>query len=377
MSPAPPVAEPAADRLVIEFAESPSAIAAALTQWRALAANASAIPCTASSNWTEAWLRHYGDCVQPRVAIGRRGGKAIAFWLVPRSRHRCHGPVPLRTAHLGTAGEPERESVFVEHNRPFVADGLGEVDEAAFVEAVWNRLGDDPVDRIDADGLPAEIADPLLAALATDDRSTLEVERRASRWMRFTREEHGCDLMAMLRRKTRSNYRRAAKRYSAVETTWQTGPEASANFDILIRLHQVRWERVGEPGSFSGTRLRAFLGDLLNQRKAAVAVTTDQGEPFGAAYLVSDAGRAVCLVVGFGDTARFESPGLVSLVPIMGEACSRGFDGFEFLAGDSLYKRMLTNESCELVWIKQSQPTYRSRLTAHLVRWKRRLRPAT
>lgn len=343
-----------------------AAAAKVMTQWQALDAAHPTPFITASFDWNQTWLTHYRDVVQPGVAVGRIDGEIVGLWLVPRSTHRSRGPIPLRTVHLGTAGEPESDSLFVEHNTPWVRG----IRPCEFLHAVWPHLLAEPVDRVDADGISADLlarCGPLWTA-----SGTVAIERRPSPWMRF--DTPSGDMMQQIRRKTRSNFRRAMKQYDAPTTTWLTGPPAMDDFDTLVRLHQARWAGTDQPGAFAGTRLQSFLGDLVETGRAAVALCRDGDEPIGAALMIENAGRGVVLVVGFADTATRESPGIVSLVPIMQAAWNRGLEGFEFLVGDNLYKRMLSNETVELAWVKQTRPTVRSRLTGGLLRMKRAVR---
>jgi hypothetical protein len=75
---------------------------------------------TSSWAWTETWLRHYGDLVPHRFVVADRGAPC-AIALVTEGVGRFRGPFPIRTVHLGTAGEPDGETVRVEYNRLLVA----------------------------------------------------------------------------------------------------------------------------------------------------------------------------------------------------------------------------------------------------------------
>src|SRR5689334_11884198 len=57
-------------------------------------------------DWVQTWLDHYGDLIPHRFAIGRRGGKARGITLLAHGVDQYRGPIPVRTIHLGTAGEP-------------------------------------------------------------------------------------------------------------------------------------------------------------------------------------------------------------------------------------------------------------------------------
>ena len=344
---------------------------------------------TARADWNAAWCEAFAEEVTIWTAVRRCGpdesSHVTGLWLLPVSRHRRMGPLRLRTVHVGTAGESAGESVFVEHNRPFVVGG----GETAFLRDLLALLGNEArrratglprFDRIDLDGVPRSLlpSECLVPEAVNASGLPIEVEVRESPVQHFpqpidddagTGRENGrpCSKpLAGLRRKTRSNFRRAMKNYDRVETTWHEGPEALAALQTLVDLHQSRWEAVGQPGAFGGRCVRPFYERLLRSGLGTVAVAADDEGPIGATLLMPEDDRQLCLIVGFADTTVRTSPGLVSLVPIQQAACERGAAGFEFLVGDNLYKRMLSNDRHSLVWAQVPGPSIRYRVFAWL-----------
>ena len=305
----------------------------------------------ASYHWNRSWDRSYGDSVDCRVLVAIAGGCEVGYWLSPRSANLSDGPVTVATQHLGTAGEPSGDAVFVEHNRPWLHPSLDPTAGGRdFLRRAIGRLSREPGDRIDLDGLPAEL-------VPSDLLDAAHLERRDSPWFDFEGIDDG-DLLASLRKKTRSNFRRAMKHYGPVIVEWtEADGDIPAAMRTLIDLHQSRWEAAGRAGAFGGDRFAPFLGDVVAGGRGAVAIARDDAGPIGATLLTREERRLLCLVVGFADTAVRQSPGVVSLVPIMQAALDRGYAGFEWLVGDSLYKRMLSTGTRELVWAKQPQST--------------------
>ena len=336
----------------------PRALPVWLDAWRTADEFAPTPHEIATPAWSGAWVEAFGDTVECHLAVrsirdGADDWRAVGFWLVVRSTHRRIGPFAIRTIHVGTAGESPTETVFVEHNRPWLrADRDTDEEAAAFLDDIVDLTAALPADRFDADGVPSEIV-----ALSQRLRPA-DTETRSSPCLTFpdgfangfaAALPEGGDIFPLLRRKTRSNVRRARKAYGAIAVDWKAGDEAHPLLDTLIELHQARWKAVGQSGAF-GKRVERFYRRLLDENRLAVAVASDESGPIGATLLAEDDGRALCLIVGFADIAVRASPGMVSLVPIMEEAARRGHRGFEYLVGESLYKRMLTNGERSLVW---------------------------
>ena len=114
-----------------------------------------------SQQWVDTWLDHYGDLVPHRFAVGELRGEPIGVVLVTRGVQQRRSRVPVRTVHLGTAGEPRAHSVFVQRNRLLVAAEHREAFAAALLAAVW----EEPAwDELVLDGFVPEDAEPLLGA---------------------------------------------------------------------------------------------------------------------------------------------------------------------------------------------------------------------
>src|SRR5688500_10302953 len=55
--------------------------------------------------WTDSWLNAYGDSVPHWFVLAERGGRTVGVALLTHGRKQRRGPLPIRTAHVGTAGE--------------------------------------------------------------------------------------------------------------------------------------------------------------------------------------------------------------------------------------------------------------------------------
>jgi CelD/BcsL family acetyltransferase involved in cellulose biosynthesis len=340
--------------------------------WTAVEASAGAGGLTCSWDWTETWLRHYGDLVPHRFAVGEAGGSDIGIVLVTAGVGRRRGPFEIRSVHLGTAGEPRDETVFVEYNRVLVEESHRSAFAAALVaelrrEREWHELV--------LDGFAPEDIAPLLAA---EPRFEARPEPSPVMDLRTAGAADG-DVMAGFRSKTRTKIRRSLKVLGEVETEWAETPEHGLDIlDELIELHQRRWNRLGRPGAFASERFAGFHRELVSRLL-----------PKGAALLfrVRAAGGTVGCLYGFVERSRvlyyqsgLESypdrqvrPVFVACALCMQESFDRGMTEFDFLPGEGPHKRELSTGARELVWASARRPGARWRIIDALAAARRRV----
>lgn len=312
--------------------------------------------------WTGTWLRHYGDAVPHEFAVVRHDGDILAVALLTRSARRVAGLPLVRRLHLGTAGEPGR-GVWVERNGLLAADVDRPRAAAALLEALVRRGG---WDELRLDGFVPEHAADLVAAAGP---GAAEVRREASpvRRLREAREA-GADGLAALAPGTRRRVRQGLRLLDGAQTEIAADAEQAARFfDELVALHEARWS----PGVFSDPRVLGFHRDLIAEaggtdpvwisRTAAAEGTIGclygflEREPAGAAALFYQSGLA-----------RFEQnrvrPGLIAHAGLIGALLERDVDLVDYLAGDSRYKRELSDGERELVWARVGGAGPRPRL---------------
>src|SRR5438128_631401 len=104
---------------VIELLPSAEQIEAA-SKWQALEQSIRNTGLTNSWPWIKTWLDNYEDILQPTFAFGKQDNQPIGAALITKATYRIRG-IPIPSVHLGTAGEPAKETAAVEYNRLLVA----------------------------------------------------------------------------------------------------------------------------------------------------------------------------------------------------------------------------------------------------------------
>jgi Acetyltransferase (GNAT) domain len=340
--------------------------------WTALEARLGGGGLACSWAWTGTWLDHYGDVVPHRFAVGEADGAACAIALVTQGVGQRRGPFPLRSVHLGTAGERRGESVYVEYNRILAAPEH----RLDFAAALVAELGADPAwHELGLDGFAPEDAEPLLAA-----EPRLEARREICPIVDLRRADgSGGDVLATLAKGTRKKIRRSLRGLGDVEGEWaETADQALAILDELIGLHQARWVRAGQPGAFASPRFVAFHRALVRRLAPAGGVSLFRvrgpGGTVGCAYGFVERHRLLAYQAGLAPYADPQiRPGFVTDALCMQCARDRGLEEYDFLAPETMYKRQLSTGERELVWATWRRPALQWQLVDALAAVKRRV----
>ena len=316
----------------------------------------------ASWRWTEAWLDHFGDPVEPELVAVERDGDPVAVALLTRATVR-RKRVPVREAHVGTAGEPAGETVFVERNALHAAPEDRAAVAAALVEHLRAGGG---WDVLKLDGFEA----PDAGALA-DAHGAMTLDRQASPYADLgAARDTGTDAVAALRKGPRQRVRRTLKAFGELRLEWaETPAEATDVLDELIALHQQRWTAAGEPGAFSSERFTAFHRSLLERleigREVILVRASGADGTVGCLLCHTDGGRVLFYQSGL---RRFEDrnlrAGLATHALAMQACLERGFTHYDFLAGEARYKDELATGSDVLCWGEGSASGVRARVLA-------------
>ena len=338
----------------------------AAAEWTALESRLAPVPVAVGWAWTEAWLGRFGDVVPHRFVVVRRGSEVVATALITRS---TSGPRALcvRRLHLGTAGEPADETVFVEYNDILCVPA----DRTAVCATIARTLESIPRwDELQLDGVAPATAHAFAAAIP------VELRESASWTVRLQPDRPVVDSLG---RSTRRLVRQAVAALSPGEPERaESVPQALEILEELTALHQRRWEGAGEAGAFASARRLGFVRDALSvllptQRAAAFRLAGPEGT-IGCAVGWVDDGRFLYYQGGFRqyDDVR-KRAGLLSHV-LFAESCRRaGLVEYELLAGDAQYKLQLSaGERNTLLWGRHRRPGWRTQVLASA----RRLRDA-
>ncbi len=331
-----------------------------MQEWAALEVRLQSAYLTCSHDWTQTWIKHYGDLVAHRIAVATHENEIVGMCLLTNGVEQYEGPFAVKSLHIGTSGEPEAESICVEYNRLLVAPEF----LSPFVQQLTLLISQqESYECLIVDGLAVEESREFRAG---DTPTELEELR-----------SYYCDLnqfrsapaepWRIYGDSTRTNLRRALRDLGELHVDWADQSDtALAFYDEMIEYHQARWNAAGKPGAFSSPRFRGFHRDLIEtlvpQKRATLVRVRQDNRVLGILYLLIEQNRLWYYQAGLPDHKSKHSLGIVTQYMVMLEGSRRGYDAFDFLAGEDQYKRVLSTHHNFIYWMRWRRPSIKFRL---------------
>ncbi len=310
--------------------------------------------------WIETWLAALPAEHRPQLAVISDGGAPIAAGFLGRHWSLRHHLLPSRALFLNATGIERYDELCLEHNGLVGAAAI-----PALVEGLprgWDELW---LPAIDPTALPTDrfrvVIDREVAAPFVD-----LAEVRASR----------DGYLGLLGTGTRAQIRRARRGIGplAIEIA-EDEIRARAIFDELVALHTATWHRRGEGGAFADPWILQFHRTLIAKRFAAGELelmrVTAGDVTVGCLYNLVYRGRVLFYQSGLAHypDPRIK-PGLVCHAAAISHAAASGRAVYDFLAGDSRYKRSLATRETKLAWVRIQRPLARFAVEERLRGWK-------
>nr|WP_294504883.1 GNAT family N-acetyltransferase [uncultured Rhodopila sp.] len=315
-------------------------------RWRALEQRAD---CSFFQSWSWYGCLAAERFPDPVLVEATDGGRTVALALFNRVRHRFAVP----DLYLGETGRPELDCPYIEQNGVLAEAGRAEALSFACLKAV---------------------ASSHRLVLSGIDETTLVAARRAADllWVRRAQSSPLADLGAARRSgagylaarsaNTREQIRRSARFYErlgGLETERaETLPDALRMLDEMQRLHQAAWIARGQPGSFAAPFFRRFheslIAEALPRGEVSLLRVFRGPVTIGVVYNFAFRQRICAYQSGFDYPPEKGSakPGITCHCAAIEDALERGFDAYDFLAGDDRYKRSLSDRASTLYWVE-------------------------
>lgn len=348
--------------------------------WCALERAADGTPFS-SWCWVSTWLRLLPAGFRPLVFSAEDAHGIAALGLIVQvaesGAKRLFGSHSL---HMQETGKADLDEITIEYAGLLVRRGC---EDAAYAALVRTLAGELPAWRalhISGSLHAARIAaalPPRFRAYASLEDSSYFVDLGGLRVA-------GKDYLRGLSKSTRSGLRRTERAYAGkgevrLELA-DTAERALEWLDALRILHTRYWQAKGRPGSFGSAFFRAFHCELVAGGTATgltqLMRISAGPDVVGYLYHLVWNGWAYFYSSGlnYGLLEREDRPGYLAQMLAIRHYADAGMHAYDFMAGSSEYKRMMSTHMRPMHWIRISPDSWRLALERAAIAMIRRRR---
>lgn len=328
--------------------------------WRALEADAAPsffqswtwVGCLASERFTD-----------PLLLQVVRGGRTVGLALLNRRRSAAG----LETLCLNQSGDPDLDSIFVEHNGVLLAKGAEDLLPACLsVLLEGDSAAGGQLRRLWGVRLRLSGVDPWHLRAARQTGSVVLLGDSAAPYVDLTAlpdepDAYLASLSANTRYQIRRSNRCLARLGAMVVRHATTVPEALAWLESMAQMHQSLWRARGQPGAFGKPEFLRFHRALIGRAlpRGEVELLRISAGPYVLGYLYNFrlGSQVLSYQSGFDyDLARrlagrHAKPGLSCHHAAILRAQAAGLATYDFLAGPHQFKQSLARHENRLYWL--------------------------
>ena len=320
-----------------------------------------------SWEWISTWLTTLPNEAKIELIVGRLGGKPVLAFFIGWRKVTRHGLFRYRTASLNSTADEYLDEISIECNGAVVAPDLAlnvAIEICRATADRWDELympGLSDKLTIDIEQLSESCKNSHNIFLERDDLShyvDLEKVRKS-----------GLDYLSLLSPNRRQQIRRSLKEYDkqggiALQLA-ENSEQALRMLDSLAELHQQEWNRRGKSGAFANSYFFDFHRALIQRHFAKgviqlIRIYTPEST-IGYLYNYVYNRDVLFYQCGFNYTNNNHArPGLISHYLSIVMNAKLNHNHYDFLAGDSQYKRSLATDHYRMTWVKLQRKTIRS-----------------
>ena len=313
-----------------------------------------------SREWVDCWLATFGEDLNPDLLTFVTDGDVVGCCLLVWRTQWVRG-IPLRRVYLNCAGENEADSTCIEYNSllslPHCAERVARALGIFLRSRYWDELF-----------LQGVVEHSPICAIASS-LGRIETSVRPSHFVDMGRiRRDAVEFDSVLSSNTRAQIRRSQRLYEQTSgpctlSVAHSVQEAAEILKRLADLHVAAWQKRGRPGVFTSQQFTGFHRRLIQavfERDRVLLVEVRAGtEVIGALYSFLYRGRVYFYQSGFryATDGRLK-PGLLTHYLAIRHCLEQpDLKEYDFLAGDSQYKRSLATANRPLQWISVMRRT--------------------
>lgn len=318
------------------------------------------------TSWLASWWQHFGQGREAYVVTARdqTGQLRGMLPLYRQANSAGHG----RTLAMLGDGQACSDHASVLAHEPDVCQVAFQIGQHLASSAGDTRWG---WDLLDLDGIVE--GDPGATELARGLRaggSELHASSRMSVWYKpadANWDEHLKHYGKTQRRKMRRWSEKIGPAAPFQQRSAQTHQQARQWIDVLIEMHQQRWNEVGEAGSFASPQFQEFIHDaarsFLDRQRLYVTVLEEQDRIIAAELsFLGENGVLYVYSAGFDTSKADLEPGRILSVDTLQHLYRSKLTGIDYMRGDETYKQRYATESRRLIRLRAVAPTLLPRI---------------
>jgi hypothetical protein len=295
--------------------------------------------------------------VDIRLVVGYLDDEPVIGFFIGRNFQKRFGILPTQVISLNRTGDRYFDILAVEYNS-MLFDSSNSIDLDSLFLYIKSLDWDELI-------LPGVSLDFVSIASLLDNSSPhfhVFIDKiQNSYYVELQRiRDSGMNYLHLLSANKRSQVRRSIKQYE-MESKIQSRLAADADeailmLDQLACLHQQRWKNRGKPGAFSNEYFYQFHRDLIRNcfTNGEIQMLHIFNDNMTIGYLYNFVYQRKVLFYQSGFTyspGNNHRPGLVAHYFAIIHNAEQNMLTYEFLAGDSDYKRSLATNSAPLYWV--------------------------
>lgn len=329
--------------------------------WKQLEQEVDQVGLSCKWDWIQAWLHNYGDVIDYWFVVGTVHSTVCGIALITKETNRPL-PIPVKSFHIGTNGEPYQDMVRMVNNRILVKKEYKNHFISGIIESVFSHFR---WEEIVFDLYNEQEADEIKTVLSTKNiHLTVDAEPC---WL-FDLDEprkYNSDVLKQYSHSTRYAIRKTLFALdNNVTIEWaETVDQAQDILDELIVLYNKKWQRKGAKGMFASKRFLSFQKEIITKflptgNVILFRVKNPKLGTIGCLYLLVDNGVAYGYQIGLDDFEDLQfptinrkhfKPGFLLHYLCTEECLKRGLKAYNFSTGYYPYKKVLTNKEDSVV----------------------------
>ncbi len=328
-----------------------------------------------SWGWISSWLNQVVDDMQIMVLQIWSGQLLIGMGLFVPANVKRRLVIQSKALFLNEYPFGDKNMV-IEYNGMLAANGFEHNVYEQLVQYFNNELK--KCDELNFDGITEEVAFTYL-----DQKSgssiKFEILEESTSWQVELSGNHTTldQYLLALSRNRRGQIRRSIRLYEELGPVnlqvAETFDEAMEYFKAMEILHTKHWQMKDKSGVFARHVWKKFHSDLIlkrfNDGEIQLLKLTCADKAIGYLYNFIWRNKVYVLQTGFEQPldSRF-MPGYITHAFSIVHNRNLGMTEYDFLHGDDLYKKILSNKQCKLFWVVLQKPAIKFKCEAMALR---------